>query len=89
MQLCASGGTTSGASDVGSFCTQNLCAHFSHQRACEGTCDVGAGYENLNAGQNAELGVVSKFQMLSSFNELYVCHNKNFLSILSGGLTRR
>ena len=73
-------GATSLAGNVGSFCLQNLCAHFSHQRACEGTCDVGAGYENLNAGQNAELGVVGEFQMLSSFNKRYICHNKNFLS---------
>ena len=60
VQLCASGGTTSGASDVGSFCTQNLCAHFSHQRACEGTCDVGSGNEYLNALQNTKLRIVCK-----------------------------
>ena len=81
-------GATSLAGNVGSFSLQNLCAHFSHQRACEGASDVGAGYENLNAGQNAELGVVGEFQMLSSFNKRYICHSKNFLSILSGVFPR-
>ncbi len=58
VALSPRGGTTGLAGDVGGLGLEDLCAHLSHQAAGEGAGDVGAGNENLNALENAKLGIL-------------------------------
>ena len=75
MVLRPSGGTTGLAQDVRSLSLDNLCAHFSHQAACEGASDVSAGDENFHAFQNTEAGVLIEFLMQCVVNHFNVHYN--------------